>query len=407
MIAPWRVLAAAAACLLAACSSSVDSLGTDAPPVEEERGLSPLTGPANYPNPFHDVLGIPESDIENRIAAAFEQLFRGNPMTQAIYEPRGSDQATIRDILHNDERTEGIGLGMMFAVQRGEQEIVDRLWRYANATLRQSGGSGYFVSNCDTLDGATTPCVDPYGMQQMAMALVFAHGRFGSSGSVDYEADALALLDLMRAGDGTSGSTPLFDAETKIVFAEPKLTSASFTCSAYMMHAYYELWAQATGDSFFSDAAMAARAYYPVAAHPTTGLLPTRTDLSGMPYDGWEAFRHEAYRAPLNLVLDTIWIGADTWQTQEANRLIRFFNGQGIDQYGGVYALDGAVLDPMREPALVAANGAVAAIATEAARNAFIQAAWDLETPTGPNRYYTGLLHLFSLMVLGGQFRVY
>jgi len=52
-------------------------------------------------------------------------------------------------------------------------------------------------------------------------------------------------------------------------------------------------------------------------------------------------------------------------------------------------------------------NGVTALIATNENRKAFIDAAWNLSIPTGTPRYYTGLLQLLGLMVLGGQFRVY
>ena len=84
-----------------------------------------------------------------------------------------------------------------------------------------------------------------------------------------------------------------------------------------------------------------------------------------------------------------------------------FFSSQGIDTYGKAYALDGAVLDPARETALVAANGAMASISTRSDRVGFIQAVWDMPTPSGGARYYAGMLHMLSLLVLGGRFQVY
>jgi oligosaccharide reducing-end xylanase len=138
--------------------------------------------------------------------------------------------------------------------------------------------------------------------------------------------------------------------------------------------------------------------------------MPVRAYLSGEPVTGggWDAFRHEAYRTELNLALDGIWFpGADPWVVETADRLVAFFAGEGLETYGKAYTLTGTVLDPTREIALVAANGAVAAIATRNERLGFVQAVWDLETPSGPARYYAGMLDLLSLLVLGGRFQVY
>jgi oligosaccharide reducing-end xylanase len=87
--------------------------------------------------------------------------------------------------------------------------------------------------------------------------------------------------------------------------------------------------------------------------------------------------------------------------------VIGFFSSQGIDTYGKAYTLDGAVLERERETALIAANGALASIATRGERLGFIQAVWDMPTPSGTARYYAGMLHLLSLLVLGGRFQVY
>jgi oligosaccharide reducing-end xylanase len=108
------------------------------------------------------------------------------------------------------------------------------------------------------------------------------------------------------------------------------------------------------------------------------------------------------------LALDAIWFpGADPWVVEAADRLIGFFWSQGVEVYGSEFTLDGTVLDPDHETALVAANGAVAAVATRVERAAFIQAVWDMETPSGPARYYAGMLDLLALLVLGGRFQVY
>jgi hypothetical protein len=61
----------------------------------------------------------------------------------------------------------------------------------------------------------------------------------------------------------------------------------------------------------------------------------------------------------------------------------------------------------MRDPALVSVNGAAALVTNHAERVAFMQKVWDMPTVTGEPRYYSGLLTLFSLMVLGGQMQVY
>lgn len=408
---------------LSGCTSTTDSLGYDEKKQPAEGGVTPPTGlrplspwPRGYPNPFRDVLMKPQSEIDAKIEGAFNQLFHGNADTQAVYFPVGANEAEIRDIYHNDVRTEGQSLGMMIAVQLGRRDEFDRLWRHAKSSLAADGANeGYYDSYCDTADGLlSVQCIDPFGMQQFAMSLIFAHGRWGSDDAIDYESDVLELLDVMRTkeernGGVVDGVTNVFNAETALVPHEPKSSAAMFTRPSIELPAYYTLWAQATGDAFWNQAADAGRTYLKSATNATTGLMPLRAYMDGSPVTGagWDAFRHEAYRNELNFALDQIWIGTDPWVVTEADRLIAFFFAEGIETYGKAYTLDGMELDSMRETALVVTNGTVAGIATRSERAQFIQAVWDLPTPEGPVRYYAGLMDMLALLVLGGRFQVY
>jgi oligosaccharide reducing-end xylanase len=122
---------------------------------------------------------------------------------------------------------------------------------------------------------------------------------------------------------------------------------------------------------------------------------------------GWDDFRPEAYRTHVNLALDGIWFRGDPWVVETSDRLLGFFWEQGIATYGTSYTLDGTVLDPAHEIALVVANGTLGVVATRSERQNFVQAVWDLATPSGPARYYPGLLDLLALLVLSGRFQVY
>jgi oligosaccharide reducing-end xylanase len=413
------VLTALAA--LSGCTTTTDSLGHDEAPSDAAvpGGLRPLPRPASYPNPFRDVLGKPQVDIDAKLETAFQQLFHGAADTEAIYFPVDADMALIRDIYHDDERTEGVGLGMLIALELDHRTEFDNLWRYAKSELRvndaNDANEGYYESLCDNVDGiSSVACIDPYGMQQFAMALVFAHGRWKSTGSIDYEADALELLDVMlhkeeRNGGIVDGVTNVFDSQTKLAFHEPKSSASMFTRPSIVIPAYYALFSQATGEPFWSQAADAGRAYTKLVSNGTTGLMPVRAYLTGTPVvgAGWDAFRHEAYRTEVNLALDGIWLRDDPWIFETSDRLLGFFWDQGIATYGKAFTLDGTVLDPTREIALVFANGAVAATATRSERVNFVQAVWDMETPSGPARYYPGMLDLLALLVLGGRFQIY
>ena len=391
---------------LPACGTTLDSLGSNSVTEGAPTGaLSALSGPKSYANAFHDLLGKSDAQIQAKVTAAFMQLFYGDPTTQAIYVPVGNGQALVQDTLHNDVRSEGIGIGMLVSVELNKQTEFDSLWAYANAALLQKTGPsiGYYNSFCD--DGSA--CLDPYGMEIFLTALLFANDRWGGG---TYGSDAQRLLSLLRHDDRAGTVEPavgVFDPTTYLVREQPLVSTAGYTRSALEMPAMYELWAQASGDPFWSAAESAARAHLVLAANLTTGLWPMRSYFDGAPVSGFDTFTAQAYRTHLNIALEALWGFEDADETAVADRLLGFFTAQGLNNYGESYDLDGTVLDLTREQGLVAANGALAVAATRANRADFVSAVWDMPIPTGSSRYYDGALYLVSVLVLSGQYRVY
>jgi oligosaccharide reducing-end xylanase len=406
-----RVVFAASLFALASCYRTSDSVGYNAMGGVH---LRPVTGPASYPNPFKD-LGKTDTEVATKIANTFNQLFYGDPQSQAIYFPSG-DQASINDILHGDIRTEGIGLGMMICVQLDKRAEFDRLWAFANAQMKQTTGPrrGYFESSCDASSTTTAPCVDPYGEAQLVTALIFAHDRWGSTTTANYEAGAIDLLTVMLHKQDENGGivdsvTNTFDTTTALPFDVPTTASAGIGRPSIVMPAYYDLWAQATADPFWTRAAASARDYWKKVAHATTGLMPVRATFAGEPVFGWDTFQSEVYRAQVNMALDWAWAKSepDPWVVDEANLLLKFFSMKGIDSYGTSYKLDGMLVDGTRDQALIAVNGVTAMVSINLDRAAYVNALWDMFTPIGPARYYSGILELTALLILSGQYRVW
>jgi oligosaccharide reducing-end xylanase len=397
-----------------ACVSTTDSIGYNGPGGVHLRGLERRP---TYPNPFHD-LGKTDAEIADKIAGAFASLFHGDPNLQAIYVPIEPDQARIEDTLHLDVRTEGIGLAMMIAVELDKRTEFDRLWTYAATQKKQMQGArrGYFESSCDTLTPMMTmPCDDPFGEAQMLMALIFAHDRWtSSSGPVNYEAGAVDLLTVMRHKQDENGGivdniTDTFDVTTALPFHLPVTTSAGIGRPSIVMPAYYDLWREATDDPFWTRAAVAARGYWKRTAHPVTGLTPVRATFAGAPVAYWDNFDSESYRVQLNMGLDWAWTkGAkDAWEGGEADLLLKFFSEKGINVYGAAYTLAGDPIDPMRDFALVAVNGITGMVSSNIDRGSYVTAVWDMPIPTGPARYYSGILYLTALLILSGQYQIW
>ncbi len=72
----------------------------------------------------------------------------------------------------------------------------------------------------------TACCLDPFGFEQFVTALIFAHDRWGSTGAINYQKDALALFHTMKHkvedNGGTGTATNLFDATAHLPYAYPR-----------------------------------------------------------------------------------------------------------------------------------------------------------------------------------------
>jgi oligosaccharide reducing-end xylanase len=407
--------------LLASCGSTLDSLGCkerapapDGGTVDPGLRLGALLRPESYPNAFRDLLGKSDDEIAAKIADTFDQLFHGDPTTEAIFVPVGTDQAYIRDVLHDQVRTEGMGLGMLITVMLDKRDEFDRLWRYTKSMQIVDGpAQGYFPSVCGSA-GNGVSCNDPFGIEQIATALLLARGRWQATpGGIDYGLEAASLLDLIRNLEAyncgvVDGTTAVFDAKSKLPYDTPTTASAGVSRPSIVMPAYYDLWHQATGDPFWSEAAAAGRAYWQASAHPTTGLLPDKATFDGKPVPGFENFDSECQRIWFGLALDRIWSGTQSWLVDEGNRLLQFFYGNGLTTYGRIFSLDGTTIQTPHDRSLVAANGMLALVATTDIRRDFVSEVWNLGAPvTGTNRYYPGLMQLLAFAILSGQMQVY
>ncbi len=83
--------------------------------------------------------GIRRKKISAKIDAAFEQLFHGDPETQAVYYPAGQNAngplAYLSDINNHDVRSEGMSYGMMIAVQLDKKAEFDALWNWSKTYM--------------------------------------------------------------------------------------------------------------------------------------------------------------------------------------------------------------------------------------------------------------------------------
>lgn len=383
--------------------------------------------------------GHTQSEIRAKIDAAFQQLFHGDPQTQAIAFAAGSNGngplMYVTDWANHDVRTEGMSYGMMIAVQLNRKAEFDAIWNWAKTYMYiadpKAPSYEYFAWSCKTDGTHNSEGAAPDGESYFAMALLFAENRWGNGkGIYDYHAEAERLLHAMvhRTVISTPGKRgqhavgPMMHADPPEILFVPEVMPQPFTDPSYHLPAFYELWARwgpKEDRDFWLRAAETSRAFFAKTANSKTGLAPVYANFDGTPHKNQfsqsDEFGYDAWRTASNWSVDWSWWHKDAEEPQLSDRIQAFFESQGIDKYGPVFTLDGKDLGATPglthedHPAgLVGTNAVASLAATDKARaRKFVEALWNTPVPSGRGRYYDGMLYLMSLMHVSGEFRIW
>ena len=382
--------------------------------------------------------GHSERDIRRKIDAAYQQLFHGDPQTQAIAFAAGRNAngplMYITDWANHDVRTEGMSYGMIITVELNKKAEFDAIWNWAMTYMYiadpKAPSNEYFAWSCKTDGTHNSEGAAPDGESYFAMALLFAANRWpGGHGIYDYRAQADKLLTAMvhrqvitaPSARGPHSVGPEMHQDPPMILFVPEIMPHPFTDPSYHLPAFYELWARWGPEQdrdFWMRAAEASRAFFPRTANAETGLAPDYANFDGTPmvtrFPQSGEFGYDAWRVASNWSVDWSWWHKAGAEQALSDRIQKFFESQGIDTYGPVYTLDGKpqgstprLTKEGHPEGLVGTNAVAGLAATHRARaRRFTEALWNTPVPSGQSRYYDGMLYLMSLMHVSGTFRI-
>jgi oligosaccharide reducing-end xylanase len=382
--------------------------------------------------------GHSEGEIHAKVEKAWEQLFHGDPQTQAVAFAAGHNAngplMYLTDWANHDVRTEGMSYGMMIAVELDKKAEFDALWNWAKTYMYISTPTApsyeYFAWSCKTDGTHNSEGAAPDGESYFAMALLFAAHRWpGGQGIYDYQAEAEKLLTAMvhrpvitaQTPRGPHSVGPMMHRNPPMILFVPEVMPQPFTDPSYHLPAFYELWARwgpKQDSGFWEQAAETSRVFFPKTANPQTGLAPSYANFDGTPhvnrFPQSGEFGYDAWRVASNWSVDWSWWHKAPEEQTLSDRIQKFFQRQGVDTYGPVYTLDGkpegatpGLTHEDHPIGLVGTNAVAGLAATDRARaKLFTEALWKAPIPSGQNRYYDGMLYLMSLMHAGGEFRI-
>jgi len=357
------------------------------------------TAPAGYRNLFSEVLCKSAADVQAKMTGIVQQLFHGSGEDQPIYYQLSANasQAYIEDIASGDVRSEGQSYGMFIAVQMNMRTEFDKLWNYAKGGMQQPSGVFAWQMNVDSCTPKSTGQA-PDGEEYFAEALRIADRRWGSTGAINYRAEALKIMAAMAKLD--------FNANPAIVkFSQ----NSNFSDPSYVLPAFYAEWAcfDTANASLWRNATSYGRSYFPKVYNASTGLSPYQANFDGSAYGPGNTFNADAWRVPMNIMSDFELNRAGTWQPGYAATHSAFWKSQGLDTYGSSFSLTGTPTNQYHGAGLTGANAMLAFGLSPADGAPLLQAAWDQGTPTGQYRYYDGTLFMLSMLYLTGTFNLY
>ena len=305
----------------------------------------------------------------------------------------------VSDVKNHDARTEGMSYGMMIAVQFGEKDIFDRLWRWSKRYMQHQDGprKGYFAWSCKTDGTRNAEGAASDGELYFITALIFASNRWGDNTGINYKAEAQNILNCIQPkeaeaqnilnciqpkeytpeprqggfpGFGPQQTGPqkmyLIDPETQLITFTPDGFGQRFTDPSYHIPAFYEVWARWADDGrsdYWNQCAQKSREFLHKCINEKTGLngdqcqydgsemqmprfpgMPQRPEGAAPRRNGNNNFRYDSWRVPMNITLDYEWSCADgEWQRHYAETIQNFFYSQGVDTFVDQYRTDGSL----------------------------------------------------------------
>ena len=218
--------------------------GAETPASADTKGAY-ATG--KYRNLFAE-LGKSPSAIQRKVHGVFQQLFHGDPASQAIYYEAGSNSngplAYLTDIKHRDLRSEGLSYGMIIAVQLDKKAEFDAIWNwsktYLYVTETNHPSYGFFAWQARTNGVRMSQFAAPDGEEYYVMALVhFAILSFRGGALYNYHhhyADKGMVFATIGFGLKTSlalGSASFLWIMAGIFGYDTKLPSAAEAVAGY------------------------------------------------------------------------------------------------------------------------------------------------------------------------------
>jgi endo-1,4-beta-D-glucanase Y len=306
---------------------------------------TPARAQSTASRPFPSPAGYPYGYIPSAVTASVVQSSYDHWKSTYVKSSCGSgylfvDSNSPAGVAYS----EGMGYGMVLSAYFGDETTFQGLWKFIQKNLNSNQLMGWEVtcSGFDQTDnggGGDSSATD--GDTDIAFGLVVASVQWGGP----YTAAASSYLAAMKKNDfatcNPSGRI-LATAGDWQPASMDVCTSNAGSNTSYWAPAYYHVFEQMTGDSFWGTAATGIESLYPLAANSKTGLIAVTVDQTGALVGSGanDTVEYNACRDPWREALDYVWYGTPGVK-QTLTTLTGWVNSVGISKIVDGYEANG------------------------------------------------------------------
>lgn len=243
-------------------------------------------------------------------------------------EPCANGRYRIKFDTSTETVSEGVAYGMLLSVYANDKELFDGLWLYYQDHVNANGVMNWKINGCSNVigfNGATDAELDA------AYALIVADKRWSSTGSINYEANALSLISLIKLHEVENGTNVLKPGDA--------WGGSNTTNPSYLAPGYFRVFGIYSNDTTFWNA-VTSKSYDVLNANlaqnnAVYNLVSdwckadgTYSNEVSWAYDQGQSYYYDAARTPWRMAIDYVWYG-DSQALNYSDLCNDFVNAQG------------------------------------------------------------------------------
>ena len=353
----------------------------------------PFPYDAKYPYGAYSSLADSQSSADNLLRSEWEQWKSAHITSNGAkgYRRVQRDASTNYDTV-----SESLGYGMLLAVYFGEQQLFDDLYHYVKVFLNSNGLMSWRIDSNGNIMGKDGVGAATDADEDIAVSLVFAYKKWGTSGGFNYQSEAKTYISNIY--------NKMVEPGTYVIKSGDTWGGSDVTNPSYFAPAWYRIFADFTGNSGWINVANKCYEVADKARNSNTGLVPdwctaNGTRVSGQGFD----FYYDAIRYQWRTAIDYSWYGTAKAKTN-CDAISNFYKNIGYANIKDGYTITGSQISANHTATFVSCGAAAAMTGTDTtyAKNIYNECVKVKDS--GNYIYFGNTLRMLNLLYTTGNF---